>query len=203
MSEVKKNRIRFTKVREVASPTRNNSTDAGIDFYVPTDLTVEDILSIPSNKQLNLANFNRGDISRISDPTNLVYPNPILSKLNDKLKDIILLPGERVLIPSGIKVLIEPENSMLQAANKSGIASRQGLVFTAEIVDSPYVGEMHIGVVNTSNFAVYIPAGKKLIQFIHVPVFLTQPEEISNYEYHQLAETWGTRGEKGFGSSGE
>lgn len=198
MNEVKKNRIRFTKVREVASPTRNNSTDAGIDFYVPTDLTIEDILSIPSNEQLNLANFNRGDVPHSTDPMNPVLPN-----LKDKLEDIILLPGERVLIPSGIKVLIEPQDSMLQAANKSGIASRQGLVFTAEIVDSPYVGEMHIGVVNTSNFAIYIPAGKKLIQFIHVPVFLTQPEEISNYEYHQLAETWGTRGEKGFGSSGE
>lgn len=198
MSEVKKNRIRFTKVREVASPTRNNSTDAGIDFYVPTDLTVEDILSIPSNEQLNLANFNRGDV-----PHSTNSMNPVLPNIKDKLEDIILLPGERVLIPSGIKVLIEPEDSMLQAANKSGIASKQGLVFTAEIVDSPYVGEMHIGVVNTSNFAVYIPAGKKLIQFMHVPVFLTQPEEISNQEYHQLAETWGTRGENGFGSSGE
>lgn len=198
MSEVKKNRIRFTRVREVASPTRNNSTDAGIDFYVPTDLTIEDILSIPSNEQLNLANFNRGDVPNSTNPM-----NPVLPHMKDKLEDIILLPGERVLIPSGIKVLIEPKDSMLQAANKSGISSKQGLVFTAEIIDSPYVGEIHIGVVNTSNFAVYIPAGKKLIQFIHVPVFLTQPEEISNHEYHQLAETWGTRGEKGIGSSGE
>lgn len=32
------------------------------------------------------------------------------------------------------------------AANKSGVATKDGLTFTAEIVDSPYTGEMHIGI---------------------------------------------------------
>lgn len=188
-----KNRIRFTKVREVISPNRNNANDAGIDFYVPTDLRAKDLLSIPANQGLNLANFSKYKEGVVDVEDSLVKPDDIVTQ-------IVLLPGEKVLIPSGIKVLIEPENSMLQAANKSGIASKQGLVFTAEIVDSPYVGEVHIGVVNTTLMAATIYAGKKLVQFIHVPIFLTQPEEISNYEYHEIAEGWGTRGEKGFGS---
>ena len=29
------------------------------------------------------------------------------------------------------------------AANKSGISTKQGLIYTAEIVDSPYTGEIH------------------------------------------------------------
>lgn len=36
-------------------------------------------------------------------------------------------PGGRVLIPSGIKVLINPKESMLMAANKSGVATKDGL----------------------------------------------------------------------------
>ena len=39
------NRFRFIKVREVVSPNRANPNDAGLDFYVPTNLTSEDIHS--------------------------------------------------------------------------------------------------------------------------------------------------------------
>lgn len=37
------NRFRFIKVREVVSPNRANPNDAGLDFYVPTNLYPEDI----------------------------------------------------------------------------------------------------------------------------------------------------------------
>ena len=63
---------------------------------------------------------------------------------------------------------------MLIAANKSGIATKKGLLFTAEIVDSPYVGEIHIGVYNASQESQIIEAGQKLVQFIHVPVYITE-----------------------------
>ena len=33
--------FRFTKTRQVHNPTRGNPGDAGIDFYVPENLTVE------------------------------------------------------------------------------------------------------------------------------------------------------------------
>ena len=90
---------------------------------------------------------------------------------------------------------------MLMAANKSGIATKKGLIFTAEIVDSPYVGEIHIGVYNTSQEAQVIEAGQKLVQFIHVPIYITEPEEVTNEEFYNDAQYWGTRGDKGFGST--
>jgi dUTPase len=34
-----------------------------------------------------------------------------------------------------------PENHMFMAGNKSGIASKKGLIFGAEIIDEPYLGE--------------------------------------------------------------
>jgi dUTPase len=147
-----------------------------LDFYVPTDLSVEEFMS----KQ-------HGTIE-VNDE-------------NGILKSFELKPHQRVLIPSGIKVLITPINSMLQANNKSGVSTKKGLIFTAEVVDSPYTGEVHIGVVNTSNDYVEIKAGEKLVQFVHVPIFLSEPKEITNEHYDQIAKDWGTRGSEGFGST--
>lgn len=115
---------------------------------------------------------------------------------------VIIKPHGRLLIPSGIKVLINPKESMLMAANKSGVATKDGLTFTAEIVDSPYTGEMHIGIQNNSPEEVWIPLqqDKKIMQFIHVPILLSNPIEIPNEEYEEKAKDWGTRGDKGFGA---
>lgn len=175
------NRFRFIKVREVVSPNRANPNDAGLDFYVPTNLTSEDIHSkneFDSNGYI-LIPFNENFVRHIA-----------------------LKPGHRILIPSGIKGLLEPPTSMLMAANKSGIATKKGLIFTAEIVDSPYVGEIHIGVYNTSQEAQVIEAGQKLVQFIHVPIYITEPEEIQQEEFYIESQMGGSRGGNGFGSSG-
>ena len=176
------NRFRFIKVREVVSPNRANPNDAGLDFYVPTNLSVDDIYSVNGN---DLDGY-------------LVTTEPRDYKT---IRFIELLPGHRILIPSGIKGLLEPPASMLMAANKSGIATKKGLIFTAEIVDSPYVGEIHIGVYNTSQETQIIEAGQKLVQFIHVPIFITEPEEIQSEEFYTESQIWGSRGANGFGSS--
>lgn len=168
--------LRYIRVRRVKPLDRANEGDAGIDFYVPIDLQVEEFMS----KQVKPLSV--GTVDGI-------------------IEEIHLMPGERVLIPSGIKVLLTPRNSMLQANNKSGVATKKGLLFTAEVVDSPYVGEIHIGVVNTSNDPVLIKANEKLVQFIHIPIYLTEPEEIHENLFNQIAPTWGTRGEGAFGSS--
>lgn len=175
------NRFRFIKVREVVSPNRANPNDAGLDFYVPTNLTSEDIHSKNG--------FDSGGYD-LDIPFSESF-----------VRHIALKPGHRILIPSGIKGLLEPRDSMLMAANKSGISTKQGLIYTAEIVDSPYTGEIHIGVYNTSHEIQVIEAGTKLVQFIHVPIYLTKPEEVIKEEFDEDASTWGTRGNKGFGST--
>lgn len=181
------NKLRFTKVRRVPSPSRGNAGDAGLDFYIPTNLTPIELMdtSVNTEQQIRYELEEEGFLK-----TNFI-------------KTIIIPPHCRVLIPSGIKVLIEPRESMLMAANKSGISTNKGLIFTAEIVDSPYIGEVHIGVVNTSNHMATLEAGKKATQFIHVPVYLTEPEEIQYEEYYCESQMWGSRGANGFGSTGE
>lgn len=184
-----KSRFRFTKVRSVKAPTRNNHGDAGLDFYMPEDLTLSDLLN---------ANSAAGDVS---------YKNNIASEgsysisvSDGKVQELYIGPKTRVLIPSGIRVLLEPVDSMMQANNKSGRSTKKGLIFTAEVCDSPYTGEYHIGVYNTSGKTQTLRAGESVVQFVHVPIYLTDPEEISNEDYEAEAKDWGTRGTKGFGS---
>lgn len=167
--------ILFTKVRDVKTPERGTPESAGIDFFMP-----------------------EMDQKMIKD----------LLKKNEKsciivLKDSIIIPaGERILIPSGIKVWIENKETMLMAANKSGISTKHGLIFTAEVVDSDYTGEVHIGLYNTSHQMVTINPGDKLIQFIQVPVFLSKMIEVDNETYQKFVEFYGTqRGDGGFGST--
>lgn len=175
------NKFRFIKVREVVSPNRANPNDAGLDFMYQLIYTLMIFMT----------------------RTNLIQMGIFRYAINGNfVRHISLKPGHRILIPSGIKGLLEPPASMLMAANKSGIATKKGLIFTAEIVDSPYVGEIHIGVYNTSQETQIIEAGKKLVQFIHVPIYITEPEEIQQEEFYTESQMWGTRQDKGFGSSG-
>ena len=180
------NKIRFIKVRDVKTPSRANSGDAGLDFYIPWDLEPSQLISIEANQSVHdLKDF----ILNVDAPTGFIT-------------SIDIRPGGRILIPSGIKPLIEPKNSMLMAANKSGLASKKGLLYTAEIVDSPYVGEIHIGIINLSRSVQTLRVGEKATQFIHVPIYLTQLEEVSEVEFYSESQIWGTRGEGGFNSTG-
>lgn len=198
-------RIRYAVIREVKAPTRANDGDAGLDFYIPTNLKFSDLAH---------ANSEANDISIRDWPFDDVVPESYVTRSengaaavflktnkNGIVEKITLEPNARVLIPSGICCLIEPKESMLMAANKSGICSKQGLIYGAEIIDSPYVGEIHISIINTSRSFQDIDLTKKIIQFIHVPIFDTQPEKIDIDTFGELSKNWGNRGSKGFGSS--
>lgn len=184
--------LEFTKIRDVKSPNRANEGDAGLDFYIPK-LTIDDILKVGEKHEKDFTGINRKMFGCGNIKFTAIDTNGLCIALN---------PGGRILIPSGIKVLINPRESMLMAANKSGVATKDGLTFTAEIVDSPYTGEMHIGIQNASTEPVYIPfrEDKKIMQFVHVPIILSTPVEITNEEYEEKAKNWGTRGDKGFGA---
>lgn len=184
------NRFRFTKVRDVQSPKRGNAGDAGMDFYTPVDLTLDDMVE---------ANKNAENIVVSTEATGYGMVKVILD--GDKVKTLRIGPHSRVIIPSGICGLIEPLDSAFIAANKSGVSTKKGLVYTAEVVDSTYTGEIHICVANTSSCSTDIELGGKLVQFMHVPVYLTEPEEISKEEFYTESEGWSNRGANWQGST--
>lgn len=179
-------KIKFTKVREVKTPTRAFSTSAGIDFYMPV-----------MDEQLIKDVFQKNP-----------YPFGGFTKTEHGM-EIYINPGYRVLIPSGIMVwFMDKEHpSALIAANKSGLSTKHGLVFTAQVVDMEYSGEMHIGISNTGDHQVRFQVNDKIAQFIHTPIILSQLEEVSLDEYHDMVyrfaagEEEGSRGAGGFGST--
>lgn len=171
--------LKYTKVREVKSPCRAHETDAGIDFFVPTSLTMDDMKpKFETSGCWPLVTFN-------DDGT---------------IKDFTLKPGQSVLIPSGIKVKV-PDGFMLQYTNKSGIASKRGLVVGANVVDIGYEGECHLNLYNVSDHNAVINAGDKIVQGILVKIGFNTPEEVKD-EHELYGSTASPRGAGGFGSSG-
>jgi dUTP pyrophosphatase len=113
-------------------------------------------------------------------------------------KEYTILPGESVLIPSGVKTRFS-KGYMLVAHNKSGVASKKGLIVGSSVVDYGYQGEIHINLWNVSNKPVTIAPNEKIVQFILVPAPSINPEFVESFE--ELWETKTERGENGFGSS--
>jgi len=167
--------IKFLKIRKVKSPSRANFYDAGIDFYVPefTDEFLKDL----EEKNKNLSS---GEITN---------------------QNILLHSGQRILIPSGIKCQMANPGRALIAANKSGIASKTGLIFGAQVIDYEYQGEIHLNLIYTGSGIAEIIPGQKIIQFIETPVFNSIIEVIENQTSAEFYRMKTGRGEGGFGSS--
>ena len=164
--------IKFLKTRDVKSPSRANAFDAGIDFYVP-EFTPEFLKDL-------------GD------------KNPNIHIAPDYA---VLTSGQRILIPSGIHCQMAAPGRALIAANKSGVSTKKGLVFGAQVVDFEYQGEIHLSVINTSKDVVLIEPGMKILQFIEMPIFNS---EIQIDETKTLVEFYDeetSRGAGGFGST--
>lgn len=173
-------KVQFILTREVHAPSRGTDQAAGIDFFIPyyNEKFAEDFKAANPNMQYGM------------------------SCDNDNVGHIVIAPHERIKVPSGVHVFLTPVESALIAANKSGVSTKKGLIFTCQVIDSDYTGEMHIGVVNTSNEIVEIKTGEKLIQFIHTPVYFPSLEEIDENSYYTLHEN-SVRKDGAFGSTGK
>ena len=124
------------------------------------------------------------------------------------LNYFILAPHSRVMIPSGIKSRMADVGRALIAANKSGIATKSGLVYGAQVVDYTYKGEIHLSLINTSTKIVKIYEDMKIIQFVETPVYFSKVivyDAIETLEaeltFHEGLED--DRGAGGFGSTDE
>ena len=117
-----------------------------------------------------------------------------------RIAAIEILPGGKVLIPSGIKANL-PHGVYLKAENKSGISSKRGLIFGESIVDEDYQGEIHICLINPTNTSAKIVAGEKIIQFL--PCFSPNMNEVVEYDDEEklFENTKSERGSDGFGST--
>lgn len=195
-----KESIKFIRVREVHVPTRANAGDAGIDFYIPTNLSLKHLL--PCNAASRVSINYSGNTKQVLHDKVSVIDDPG----KDQIKSFILGPHTTLVIPSGIRAIIEPLDSELHLDDKSGKASGLNIHVYGGVIDSGYTGEMHFVIENTTSHQVEIKAGDKICQAIHRPIYLDIPEEITYEEFKVLAEAkkkQSGRGDAGMGSGKE
>lgn len=173
--------ILFNKTRSVKSPNRAYDTSDAVDFFIPE--YDSDFLSDLKSKNPN-KEFYECSVSPNCDSMT-----------------ISLAPHGRINIPSGIRVIINNEDTCLLAVNKSGVATKLGLTICACLIDRNYTGEIHLSVINTGSEPVQIKTGEKLVQFMHIPVIHSVFQEILSEDFDKLKPN-SDRGSGGFGSSG-
>lgn len=109
---------------------------------------------------------------------------------------IILQPLERKLIPTGIYLGI-PEGYEVQVRPRSGMALKRGLTVlnTPGTIDSSFVGEIGVIIINLSSEVQHILPGEKIAQLVVMKV-----EKADVQLAFSLDET--DRGANGYGSTG-
>lgn len=128
-----------------------------------------------------------------------VYANPGDAGLDlYAAKDVILQPGQRVMIPTGIAIAI-PQGYAGFVQPRSGLAAKQGfsIVNTPGLIDSGYRGEIGVIGLNTDTQSeITIKRGDRVAQLViqEVPV-------VELLEVNELDET--ERSSGGFGSTGK
>lgn len=106
-------KIKMTKTRIVKTPVRGTKVAAGLDFFVPENLTAE-------------------DMGNMFDKTNHVLE--FKTDETGYVTKMLVKPGQSACIPSGIKAKI-PDGYCMVFNNKSGIACKKSLLSGSCVID--------------------------------------------------------------------
>lgn len=112
-------------------------------------------------------------------------------------RDLVLAPGERVPVPTGLKLAI-PDGYELQVRPRSGLALKHLLTVpnSPGTIDSDYRGELMILLANLGDAPVTITRGMRIAQLIVAPVVRGRWVVVDTVTADTL------RGAGGFGSTG-
>ena len=111
--------------------------------------------------------------------------------------EIVLAPGERRLVPTGIAIAL-PAGYEAQLRPRSGLAARHGvtLVNSPGTIDADYRGEIQAVLINLGDAPFRLRRGERMAQLVVAPVTRIRWEE-------RVALAGTARGSGGFGSTGE
>tara|TARA_B100001013_G_scaffold261046_1_gene163809 strand:- start:840 stop:1277 length:438 start_codon:yes stop_codon:yes gene_type:complete len=111
-------------------------------------------------------------------------------------KPIILHPGEKKLISTGITIAI-PNEYEIQIRPRSGLAAKNGIsvLNTPGTIDADYRGEIKVILINLSKQSFKINNNDRIAQMVLCPIVKAEFEEVQ-----ELPKT--IRGTGGFGSTG-
>jgi len=109
---------------------------------------------------------------------------------------VILTPGARALVPTGLKIALEP-GFEAQVRPRSGLALKHGITClnSPGTIDSDYRGEVGVILINHGQEPFVIRRGERIAQMV-----IARHEQAAVVEVGSLDET--ARGAGGFGSTG-
>ena len=110
--------------------------------------------------------------------------------------DVIIPPGQRAMVPTGIAIALPP-GSEAQVRPRSGLAARHGVTVlnTPGTVDADYRGEIQVILINFGDAPYVVQRGARIAQLVIAPVLhatLSEDQELAGSK----------RGTGGFGSTG-
>ena len=115
--------------------------------------------------------------------------------------DIVISPGERVTVSTGIRLLI-PYDYWGKVYPRSGMASKQGVDVGAGVIDPSYTGIIKVVIFNHGKDPLTIRRGDRIAQLIFhrrsdAIMYAATEEDVKNHrsQSHRM--------DKGFGSSGQ
>lgn len=130
------------------------------------------------------------------EPPSYAHPGDAGADLRTRI-DVVLAPGERVLVPTGVSIAL-PFGLVALIHPRSGLATKHGLtiVNSPGTVDAGYRGEISVTLLNTdSHHSISLSRGDRIAQMV------IQRVEIASFvAVDQLPDS--VRGTGGFGSTG-
>ncbi|MDO9625117.1 MAG: dUTP diphosphatase [Pseudomonas sp.] len=112
-------------------------------------------------------------------------------------QELILEPGQTVLIPTGLSIYIGDPGLAAMILPRSGLGHKHGIVLgnLVGLIDSDYQGELMVSCWNRGQNAFSMAIGERIAQLILVPVVQAHFELVEQFDQSQ-------RGSGGFGHSG-
>jgi dUTP pyrophosphatase len=110
---------------------------------------------------------------------------------------LIIPPGARVRIPTGIAIEIPHRHIAGLIFPRSGLATNHGIALANAVglIDSDYKGEIIVAVINQSEREYIVKPGERIAQLVFIPVYQVTFKEVAEF-----GDSF--RGEGGFGSTG-
>jgi dUTP pyrophosphatase len=112
-------------------------------------------------------------------------------------ESVELMPGETLLIPTGLAIHIGDKHLAAVLLPRSGLGHKHGIVLgnLVGLIDSDYQGQVFVSCWNRGNTAFTIDVGERIAQMVFVPVVQVFLERVDEF-------AGSSRGEGGFGHTG-
>ena len=110
--------------------------------------------------------------------------------------DVIIAPGKRALVPTGIAIALPP-GTEAQVRPRSGLAAKHGVTVlnSPGTIDADYRGEIQVILINLGDAPFVVKRGERIAQMVIAPVSHARLSETQTLDDTR-------RGDGGFGSTG-